>query len=117
MAGYVYRGSDFDVRTPAREPAVRTYSNAVCGTRSGYMKHRANGEDPCPDCLDANASYNRDYRERVKARLIKKGWTAAKCGTVPGYRAHDRHAVPLCDPCRAANAAACKDRRDAKRAA
>ena len=117
MAGYVYRGTDFDVFEPLKPLATRRYAGAVCGTRPGYMRHRANSEDPCTDCSEANASYNRDYRERVKARTVKKGWTTAKCGTVPGYRAHDRHAVPLCEPCRAANAAACKDRRDAKKAA
>jgi len=86
MAGYAYRGTDFDVFEPLKPLAPRRYAGAVCGTRPGYMRHRANDEDPCADCTEANASYNRDYRERVKARLIKKGWTAAKCGTVPGYR-------------------------------
>jgi hypothetical protein len=117
MAGYVYRGTDFDVSEPTKPLAVRRYAGAVCGTRPGYMKHRANDEDPCPDCVDANASYSRDYRERVKARSVKRGWSPAKCGTLSGHRAHYRHSVPLCEPCRVANAAACKDRRDAKKAA
>jgi len=117
MAGYVYRGADFDVSEPTKPLAVRRYAGAVCGTRPGYMKHRVVGEDPCTDCRDAVASYNRDYRKRVKARQITKGWTAAKCGTRAGHHAHHRHAVPLCEPCRKANADYCRARRDAKRAA
>ena len=30
---------------------------AVCGTRSGYMRHRKDGTDACQECREANTAY------------------------------------------------------------
>ena len=34
----------------------------LCGTYSGYQKHRRRGEQPCTDCRAASREYMRDYR-------------------------------------------------------
>ncbi|MGW1433097.1 hypothetical protein ACWD6K_31315 [Streptomyces sp. NPDC002431] len=35
---------------------------AMCGTRSGYQKHRRDGETPCTACRHANADGDRRLR-------------------------------------------------------
>ena len=35
---------------------------AKCGTRSGYNRHRRNGEDACRACKDAEAAARRAYK-------------------------------------------------------
>lgn len=35
---------------------------AECGTRSGYSRHRRNGEDACRACKDANAARSRGHK-------------------------------------------------------
>lgn len=45
--------------------------SSPCGTRNGYLRHRARGEDACDPCREANAAYRREHfdgnRERNKA--------------------------------------------------
>lgn len=38
---------------------------AQCGTHSGYVTHRARGEEPCGDCRQANRAYKAEQRRRA----------------------------------------------------
>ena len=38
----------------------------LCGTRSGYMAHRRQGESACDPCREANAIYSRKLRGRPR---------------------------------------------------
>ena len=50
--------------TPPRKKRRYTTANpAECGTRSGYAKHRRNGEQACPACLHAESHRMRDRRK------------------------------------------------------
>lgn len=72
---------------------------AVCGTNSGYKKHRINGEEACRPCKDAAAAYSREkYVPRV--RKSKKG---PEHGTPGGRTQHVRRGEPICDLCRIAH--------------
>ena len=42
----------------------------ACGTRSGYITHRRNGEDACQECKDANTEYQAIRRQQ-------RSWVAA----------------------------------------
>lgn len=33
------------------------------GTRAGWIQHRKEGKQPCRPCKDANAAYQREYRQ------------------------------------------------------
>lgn len=49
-------------------PEVRPRNTApLCGTYSGYVKHRKTKETPCRKCMDAGANYQREYRARKRA--------------------------------------------------
>lgn len=119
MAGYRYRGTEFDAHIPFPEVQKRPPRPRVAahGTRSGYALHIAAKEKPCEPCRAANREYLAAWKVRAKARAITTGWTGEKCGTLAGFKSHYYHAVPVCDPCRAANAEYCRARRDEKRAA
>lgn len=41
-----------------------------CGTRRGYTRHRRDGENACPGCLDANAGADRRLRETGTSREV-----------------------------------------------
>lgn len=43
----------------------------ACGTRNGYKAHRARGEEACPPCKAANASYGRSYKRPRERALIR----------------------------------------------
>ena len=78
--------------TTRTRKTTRAQEPAKCGTRSGYNRHRNNGEEPCADCRAANTR---------KARTKE----AARCGTRSGYDRHRRNDEDPCPECRAANAA------------
>ena len=82
-------------KLPDREAGKFTASPepAVCGTHSGYKKHRKNGEEACRPCKDAAAAY---ARERYALKPPKE----IKHGTETGVTQHRRRGIPLCDPCR-----------------
>lgn len=40
-------------------------TTAQCGTYSGYIRHRRNGEPSCIPCVDARIDYARSYRIRT----------------------------------------------------
>lgn len=50
------------VELPEKPPAVAC-SDAK-GSRAGYARHLRAGESACDDCLEAQAAYFREYRER-----------------------------------------------------
>lgn len=114
MAGYRYRGTDFDAHLPFTDPppaAPLPGINARCGTRAGYRAHRLEKETACDDCKAANSAYTVEYAQRRKMRKIKTGFTRDKCGTYSGYSAHRRYAVPMCGPCKEAGAQYSRERR------
>ena len=41
---------------------LRRAATAKCGTRSGYNRHRLNGESACQACKDAASAYERTRR-------------------------------------------------------
>jgi hypothetical protein len=45
-------------------PADVAYNTAECDTRSGYNKHRRNGEEACDPCKAAHARHEQDQRRR-----------------------------------------------------
>lgn len=49
--------------TPKKKRRYTTANPAECGTRSGYAKHRRNGEQACPACLHAESHRVRDRRK------------------------------------------------------
>ena len=42
--------------------------DVVHGTTGGYQYHRRKGQTPCDDCRAAQTAYNREARQRRKAR-------------------------------------------------
>lgn len=42
---------------------------ASCGTRSGYNRHRCNGEDPCDPCREAENRYQRERQRRRRGAI------------------------------------------------
>lgn len=58
------RGTTPTVSTGRKEP---TRPPAACGTNSGYQRHRRNGEEACPECLQAMAAYDRQRKHARKA--------------------------------------------------
>ena len=64
------------IRKVVRVSTPRTYTPRVvaqCGTRSGYKRHRANGEEACDECKSAQnegvKKYMASKRERVNANV------------------------------------------------
>lgn len=60
------------IRKPTGERIRRvvTITNrlvAECGTRSGYKRHRANGEVACAECKSAQNESVKEYMRRKKA--------------------------------------------------
>ena len=53
---------DYTPALPLRPRGVES----LCGTHSGYVKHVRDHTDPCHDCRNARATYQRDYRARKK---------------------------------------------------
>jgi hypothetical protein len=52
--------------TRAGEYIPQNLRVAKCGTRSGYNKHRRNGEDACAACKKANSKYQTRYAQGVR---------------------------------------------------
>lgn len=95
------------------QPAAPKQAN-VCGSVTGYNRHRKRHERPCWECREA---YNADERTRRRkkaaeeGREIKTPAKVAQCGTPAGLTKHYReHTVP-CEACRKAE----RDKRRAKR--
>jgi 5-methylcytosine-specific restriction endonuclease McrA len=60
--------------TPKKEPQIQ----ANCGTRSGYLGHRARNESSCEPCRQANTEYFKSWREqnRERYREISYAWNS-----------------------------------------
>jgi hypothetical protein len=126
MAGYVYRGSEFDAQRQLAEPKPRKPRTvAVCGTIGGVAKHRRLKEPICESCAAAARAYKNEWRARVNANnpkppkvqkprvakepkpeRIKRAYSREQqCGIYAGYSRHIRYKETPCAPCRAANTA------------
>lgn len=63
MAGYVYRGTEFDAKSRrGRKP--RPFDPALCGTPAGMWQHRRVKETGCVKCREV---YNADRRQKRSA--------------------------------------------------
>jgi hypothetical protein len=49
----------------ARAPRIDA---AKCGTRTGYQRHKRDGEDVCERCTVAERTYQRERKRRVRAQ-------------------------------------------------
>jgi hypothetical protein len=66
MPGYVYRG-DQPIGTAKKPgPVPKPFDPDLCGTPKGYKQHVAFHEDACRSCLDAYATYQREWRAKRK---------------------------------------------------
>ena len=76
MAGYVYRGTDFD--TPRKGPGGRPATGLTpfnpdkCGTNAGYHQHLRHDQDACTGCHEAHKAYDAEYRAKKKAAGITR---------------------------------------------
>jgi hypothetical protein len=93
MAGYVYRGTQFDAHVPEPKPKRGPKPKPIRhGTTKGWWAHYRRGEKPCDPCrLALNASRNKTGRT---CRPV------AVCGTPGGYNKHRRLGEKPCLPCR-----------------
>lgn len=56
------------VTGPGRGAPGRPRVAIAHGTERGFKAHQSHGVDVCPECDQAHRDYQRDYRERRKAR-------------------------------------------------
>ena len=123
MAGYVYRGTQFDVpdapATPAASKPTRSrgFDPDACGTMRGYKQHLRHREEACRNCKDACAENMAERRRVAAERGYHSAFKPEKCGTIAGHSQHRNMGSPICDKCRQANIDYCKARRDRKKAA
>jgi hypothetical protein len=62
MAGYVYKGSEFDAKPRTRpKPVGKPFDPALCGTAPGVWQHRRLGQ---PQCAECRANRRRGWREK-----------------------------------------------------
>ena len=104
MAGYVYRGTEHDVREPAAAPAtpssIAKRRRARCGTTGGYHRHLLDGTPTCPPCRKAHADYVAAYREAKSGkRGHRRGPYKRTHGTHAGYQQHLRWGERPCLEC------------------
>ena len=107
MAGYVYRGTEFDADKPLplmRPEDIPEYKHEKCGTTAGYDQHVRYGTPRCRPCLDANNEYKRTFRRFGGKGRSRADFTPDRCGTLAGWNLHMRTKQPMCEPCRAAQA-------------
>jgi len=79
----------------------------VCGTNSGWYRHRKRHEHPCDPCREAYNSERRKERGGVRPPL-------KPCGTTAAYKRHTTHGEKPCDVCKAAHKAMHAEIRRAK---
>ena len=104
MPAYEYRGSTKNEPTIIRGRVLGKNGQplALCGGRSGYLRHLRNNETPCDDCKDGNA----------RQKAAQRGGThtgqrtgPAQCGTHSGAIKHRTKGEPTCFACRIAESA------------
>lgn len=60
-------------RKPRRPKAATTPREpAKCGTRSGYQRHRANGEEACAPCRQANTDADNRLRRTGTTKAVAR---------------------------------------------
>lgn len=123
---YVYRGTGEDTLTPPElraildaDPDINGQAAWPHGTRTGFERHRAAGEQQCQACREAASAYHRArYRRRkqlasgVAAGSPGADWQLMPHGTTAAYRRHYRRGERPCGPCEQAYAIAAAERRE-----
>ncbi len=71
----------------------------ICGSLTGYWKHRKEREKPCRPCLTA---YNEHQGTRERGGPNGRPQNPIVHGTPAGRQAERRRGLPVCDPCRLA---------------
>lgn len=103
---------------PSGEEGYSRYLVAQCGTRSGYERHRRQGEDACDACRAANAE---GKRRRLYAPKDPETLPPIDHGTHTGARRHRYRGERPCPDCAAAYRVWSNERkrrrREAKKAA
>lgn len=87
--GWVRRGL---IQTFVPPPKTKRARVAKCGTVSGYVKHKRNGEMACPACADAS----RDYQRKRRGIVIKP---LKPHGTYAAWSRHYAAGTTPCQPC------------------
>ena len=91
----------------------------MCGTASGYNRHRRKKEKACQPCVAANREANRkkDAQRRAKKRAEKEGRVKVlkPCGTSAAAKRHQRNGEPLCDACQEARRQVFADLKEQRR--
>lgn len=57
---HIYLGPAPETQIRARRP------QPICGTYSGWAKHRRDNTPKCRDCMDAHTIYQRQYRAKKR---------------------------------------------------
>lgn len=63
---YTYRGKVRDLHEPW--PDTEPTPDELCGTYTGYTRHRAKNEPACQPCKTANAANSKAAKQRWRAR-------------------------------------------------
>jgi hypothetical protein len=71
MAGYVYRGTEFDAK-PKKGPVPPAPEEETHGTPQGIWRHRYKGE---PNCEECRTHYNRERSEQRRRKRAQQGLT------------------------------------------
>lgn len=64
--------------TPACAEPSKKYPQGRTGTLAGAKVHRAAGDDPCPECLDARRQKNSEAAARYRERYPERGREASR---------------------------------------
>lgn len=84
-----------------------------CGTRAGYLRHRAAAQPPCAACVGGNRQEERDKARRRRGYQGPR--PLAPCGTHAAFTRHRTHGEPVDDACLAAERAYQRERAHRRR--
>lgn len=109
---YQYRGKQVEEEPTIVKGVVLGIQGrplSLCGTDSGYKRHRSHKERSCDPCREAHRLKVREQRGTSVRKL-------PECGTMPGYRRHIYRKEKPCDKCREANTLYTREYREKRRA-
>lgn len=67
MAGYIYKGTEFDAKPGTRQkPVGKPFDPTLCGTAPGVWQHRYRGQPSCDKCKEAYNAYRRNLWQEKK---------------------------------------------------